>query len=100
MDLDDDSVESDQLSQGRQTPKKSRRRQRNSVNPFLLPTYGSFNEEQAEKKEQEPPRKPKADKPHLNFKRLAKAITQQRKLNSLLQVTTIEFGGHRMKSVV
>lgn len=83
MDLDIDE-DSDNLSQGKQSPSNNKRRP-TMDNPFLLPTYGSFNEsDQPEKKEEKST--VKRAKSHLNFKRLAKAITQQRKLNSLLQV--------------
>lgn len=84
MDVDDDS---DQISHGRQSP-ISKKRRHTDVNPFLLPTYGSFNENE-EGREIKPEKVPVKKRPHLNFKRFARAITQQRKLNSLLQVRRI-----------
>jgi len=92
MELDIDDT-SDTLVQENQRRHSERRTTMD--NPYLLPTYGSFSDnEQLEKKEGKSPVKKEKAQP--TFKKLATAITQQRKLNSLLQVTTefYHFGQH------
>jgi hypothetical protein len=90
MDIEDDGDSgSDTLD-----TENPRSRKRSSVNPFL-PSYRAFKEkkvigeENEEKNENKPPSAENKTRFAMrrNFKKVAKAITQQRKLNCLLQAS-------------